>query len=271
MDRVKRKLTFYILTRLAIWVTVFTVALIVFFLVALAFGSSRTWQPGIVFEFLNFMRKNTVWFFIMAWASGFVLIFVGFWFRTLGYLEESERAAKDAEQKKNDMLLYLAHDLKTPLTSTIGYLTLLSDEPGLPLETRRKYLDVAIEKTRRLEELINEFFEITRYNLSTLSLNASEVNIARMVEQIAYEFKPVFIEKKLEYDITAEPGLMLRCDADKMRRVFDNLIKNAADYSESGTTINISAFRTGGYVKVKVKNRVDDLRASNSGGSGLPS
>lgn len=74
--------------------------------------------------------------------------------------------AHEANQRKDDMLMYMAHDLKTPLTSVIGYLTLLNDEPDIPETTRQRYLGVALKKAQRLEELINGFFEITRFNFS---------------------------------------------------------------------------------------------------------
>lgn len=77
---------------------------------------------------------------------------------------ESQKAAREAEQRKNDLLIYLAHDLKTPLTSVLGYLKLLEDEPNISAELISKYTGIARAKAERLEELINEFFEITRFS-----------------------------------------------------------------------------------------------------------
>ena len=89
----------------------------------------------------------------------------------------AQRAAREAEQRKNDLVVYLAHDLKTPLTSVIGYLTLLRDEPQLSPELRARYTGIALDKAERLEELINEFFEITRFNLSHLELEKQPVDL----------------------------------------------------------------------------------------------
>ena len=78
----------------------------------------------------------------------------------------SAEAAKEAEKRKNDLIMYLAHDLKTPLTSVIGYLTLLNDEPDISPELRAKYTGISLKKALRLEELINEFFDITHWRRS---------------------------------------------------------------------------------------------------------
>ncbi len=75
--------------------------------------------------------------------------------------ESNARLAKENEQRKNDLIMYLAHDLKTPLSSVIGYLTLLRDESQISKELREKYLSITLSKAERLEDLINEFFEIT--------------------------------------------------------------------------------------------------------------
>ena len=99
--------------------------------------------------------------------------------------------AREAEQRKNDLVVYLAHDLKTPLTSVIGYLTLLRDEPDLPPAQRARYTGVALDKAERLESLINEFFDITRFSLTSLALEKERVSLTRMLEQTASEFEPV--------------------------------------------------------------------------------
>lgn len=152
---------------------------------------------------------------------------------------------REAEQRKNDLIVYMAHDLKTPLTSVIGYLTLLHDEKELSGELKDKYLDVALRKSERLEELINEFFEITRFNLSHMELEISSVNMTVMLEQLMYEFRPMFAEKGLSYQLELEPMLEVSCDVDKMERVFDNLLKNAVNYSYANTQLTMRALRRG--------------------------
>ena len=148
--------------------------------------------------------------------------------------------AKEAEQRKNDLVVYLAHDLKTPLTSVIGYLTLLKDEPELSPEFPARYTGIALDKAIRLEDLINEFFDITRFNLTTLTLEKERVHLSRMLEQITSEFLPILSEKGLSWRTEIAPNIELLCDPAKMERVFDNLIRNAVNYSYPNTEILLS-------------------------------
>jgi len=154
-------------------------------------------------------------------------------------VRRSRQAAREAEQRKMDLIIYLAHDLKTPLTSVIGYLTMLSDESEIPENLRERYLGIALDKAERLEDLINEFFDITRFNLSEIVLEISQVNVSRMLEQMAYEFRPMFKEKNLTYRLELKENVMLSVDVDKMSRVFDNLLKNAFYYSYADSEIVI--------------------------------
>ena len=105
--------------------------------------------------------------------------------------ESNARLAKENEQRKNDLIMYLAHDLKTPLSSVIGYLTLLRDESQISKELREKYLSITLGKAERLEDLINEFFEITRFNIYDITLQYTKINLTRLLEQLVYEFKPM--------------------------------------------------------------------------------
>lgn len=197
------------------------------------------------------------------------------------------RAAKEAEQRKNDLIVYLAHDLKTPLTSVIGYLSLLRDEPQISPELRARYTGIALDKAERLEELINEFFDITRFSLTALTLELDQVNLSMMTEQIASEFLPVLAEKNLSWDLQLEPGIGILCDRDKLERVFDNLIRNAVSYTYENTEIQLQLSREAEGVLLVVRNhgrtippeklahlferffRLDGARTSATGGAGL--
>lgn len=195
--------------------------------------------------------------------------------------------AREAEKKKNDLIVYLAHDLKTPLTSVIGYLNLIEDEKEISPDLKDKYNSIALDKALRLEDLINEFFDITRFNLSTLILEKSSINLSLMVEQMTYEFLPILKEKNLSIDLNIEKDIYYLCDVDKMERVFDNILKNAINYSYSNSEIKICLFGKEDNIIIKFENngrnipkekldkifdqfyRVDSSRGTESGGSGL--
>jgi two-component system sensor histidine kinase VanS len=197
------------------------------------------------------------------------------------------RAAKDAEQRKNDLIVYLAHDLKTPLTSVIGYLSLLRDEGEISPELREKYLAISLDKAMRLEELINEFFDITRFSLTHLTLEPERVSLTRMLEQVAFEFEPLLAEKSLTWELHLPPELDIVCDPDKLERVFDNLIRNAVSYSYPNSTLSIWAEQSDDLVLLRFQNRgktipaeklgrifeqffrLDSARGSATGGAGL--
>lgn len=120
-------------------------------------------------------------------------------------------------------------------------MNLLRDEKQLSEELREKYLTIALAKSERLEDLINEFLEIARYSLSTITLQHSEINLTRLLEQFVYEFQPVLDQKGLTCRLAVGEDILLNCDADKMQRVFDNLLRNAVNYSYDGTEIAIEA------------------------------
>lgn len=151
---------------------------------------------------------------------------------------DAKNEAEENEKKKNDLIVYLAHDLKTPLTSTIGYLSLLDQEKNISEDLRNHYTEVALDKAYRLEDLINQFFEITRFNVTKMELSLSTINISRLLEQTIFEFQPSLKKKDLNINLKCPSVCSLLCDGDKIARVFDNLIKNAINYSYPNTTID---------------------------------
>ena len=198
-----------------------------------------------------------------------------------------ERAAREAEEKKNDLVVYLAHDLKTPLTSIIGYLTLLEETPDLPVEYKARYTHITLDKAYRLEQLINELFDITRFNLNAVALEHNRINLSLMLQQITEEFYPSFKQKNITVEADIGSKIMLIGDADKLARVFDNLIRNAVSYSYENSALKIFANADGKYAHICVRNtgdqipeeklqiifekffRADNARGTQNGGAGL--
>ena len=203
------------------------------------------------------------------------------------YLEKQKKAALDAEQRKNDLVVYLAHDIKTPLTSVIGYLSLLDEAPDMPSEQKAKYVGITLEKAYRLEQLINEFFEITRFNLQTIVLNKEKINLLFMLQQIADEFYPILTPQEKQVSVNVPDGLTLWGDVDKLARVFNNILKNAITYSYENSVIDISAKQQDKDIVITFTNqgnpipqgkldsifekfyRLDTARSTSTGGAGL--
>lgn len=200
---------------------------------------------------------------------------------------KNERLARENEQKKDELIVYLAHDIKTPLTSMIGYLSLLSEIKDMPQEQRNRYIDIALDKSYRLEDLINELFDVARFNSEKIVLEKEEINLNLMLEQIADDFYPTLKKMNKKINFTSDEKTILYADPDKLSRVFNNLIKNAVNYSKENTDIDISILNKENQATVKITNkgkqipkekldkifekfyRLDSSRTSKTGGSGL--
>lgn len=200
---------------------------------------------------------------------------------------KNERLARENEQKKDELIVYLAHDIKTPLTSMIGYLSLLSEIKDMPQEQRNRYIGIALDKSYRSEYLINELFDVARFNSEKIVLEKEEINLNLMLEQIADDFYPTLKEMNKKINFTSDEKTILYADPDKLSRVFNNLIKNAVNYSKENTDIDISILNKENQATVKITNkgkqipkekldkifekfyRLDSSRTSKTGGSGL--
>ena len=195
--------------------------------------------------------------------------------------------AKEAEQRRQDLVAFLAHDLKTPLTSVLGYLNLLRDDPGLTAEQRAKYTAIALDKANRLGELIGEFFDITRMDFAALGERGELIQLSLLLEQLSDEFYPAFAEKDLTCRCDIAPRLTVRGNADKLARVFDNVLRNAVSYSAPGGEVEIWAAEHEGWAEIAIRNqgleipeqeltnifqkfyRLDQARSTRTGGAGL--
>lgn len=286
-------------------------------------GMFNWYSDNILYMILNFIADHIFFVVSIIFLIGFVGIFVMCVKTTLDYIENiinainevnedndkpvvlnrnleeieiilnemkdnvrmNKRKALENEQRKNDLIVYLAHDLKTPLTSTIGYLSLVNDECDMPDNLRQKYLNIAYDKAMRLSSLIDEFFEITKYNFSDMILTKGKVNLNLMIEQMLFEYKPLMAEKNVSYEYTGE-NVSVSVDSDKMQRAFDNLIKNAINYCYYDSMIVVRlvvsnkiciTFENAGPTIPKEKLdkiferfvRLDDARQTKTGGSGL--
>ncbi len=201
--------------------------------------------------------------------------------------EKNEKLAKENEEKKDELIVYLAHDIKTPLTSMIGYLSILDEIDDMPKKKQKNYISIALDKSYRLEDLINELFDVARFNSEKIVLEKEELNLNLMLEQIIDDFYPTLRELNKSIKLNYNESISINGDPDKLSRVFNNLIKNAISYSkeESEVIINLKKDNNNAIVEVINKGkqiskeklskifekfyRLDSARTSRTGGSGL--
>ncbi|ONI47851.1 hypothetical protein AN644_03635 [Candidatus Epulonipiscium fishelsonii] len=195
---------------------------------------------------------------------------------------------EESEKIKNDLVTNVAHDLRTPLTSIIGYMGLIKNEQYETKEDEKKYLDVAFCKAEKLKLLIEDLFEYTKLTNQKVKLKKERVSMALFVNQLVEEFIPQVEENNLNIvcDVRT-PESFVDVDMNKMARVFENLIENAIKYSLPNETIQIIIQLKDGYIYTSVRNktnnleekdlarlfnrfyRTDSSRNSKTGGSGL--
>ena len=199
---------------------------------------------------------------------------------------ENEKKAIQETQHKVDMIAYLAHDIKTPLASVIGYLCLLDETDNLPEDIRKQYTHMTLEKSYRLEKLINEFFDIAKLNQTYSPLLKEEIHLSYLLEQMKEEFYPLLEKQNQSIDIQLT-DIKIYADANKIARVFNNILKNAMYYGDKDSSIIVDAYNDQTFSHILFKNqgptipqeklnlifeqfyRLDSSRSSSTGGSGL--
>lgn len=198
---------------------------------------------------------------------------------------EEERAAAKA---KNDLITGVSHDLRTPLTSVLGFLEYVEKDRYKNEVELRYYVNIAYEKSLTLKKLIDDLFEYTRVSSSGLPLNIVPVDLGKLLEQLVEEFAPVLEQADMTYRIHTDMGpLIILGDADELVRLYENLFTNAVRYGKEGKILDISVYRKDKRVIATCTNygnpiptadlphlfrrfyRVDKSRSRETGGSGL--
>ncbi|ETT77117.1 histidine kinase [Paenibacillus sp. FSL R7-277] len=169
-------------------------------------------------------------------------------------LQEAVQRGDFAESSKDQLVVNLAHDLRTPLTSVLGYLDLILRDEQLPVETIRHYATIAFTKSQRLEKLIDGLFEITRMNHGTLPVVKTYLDITELLRQLNEEMYPLFEHNGLTSRLNVTPGLMIYGDGDLLVRVLGNLLTNAARYGQEGGYVDINSRPDSGSVAVEIIN-----------------
>lgn len=195
---------------------------------------------------------------------------------------------RESERTKNELVTNVAHDLRTPLTSIIGYLELLSGDTPMTPEMQKKYINIAYIKAKRLEKLIEDLFGFTKLNCGKIAMNVGSVDIVKLLSQLMEEFYPSFVDKNLSYELESNvPAKVIKADGNLLARVFDNLINNAIKYGADGKRVLVTVDAADEVVTVCVINygyvipedelpmifdkfyRVEQSRSTDTGGTGL--
>lgn len=155
-------------------------------------------------------------------------------------LKKSIEEEREAERTKNDLITSVSHDLRTPLTSVLGYLELVDGDKYEDEVKMRQYVSIAHDKARNLKRLIDDLFEFTRVNYGGLALRPEKVNLGRLLEQLAEEFVPILEQAGMEYRLTLpKDKVNVQADPSLLVRVFENLMSNAVRYGSDGHFIDI--------------------------------
>lgn len=193
-----------------------------------------------------------------------------------------------AEQTKDDLITNVAHDLRTPLTSIIGYLDLVKRDDILTPEQKSKYIGIVYDKAKSLENLIEDLFDYTRYEKDKFKIECSDFDLNQFMIQIVDEFYPSLTEKQLVcvQDFYPEE-LKVCCDGELLARAIGNLINNAIKYGADGKQIEVYTKKKDNTAQIQVVNygriipkedldkvfekffRVEGSRSLKTGGTGL--
>lgn len=320
-----KKLTKNIISNVFKTFIIYTICYVLLYYLGIMASKLIIWQPhDFLYKLLTTFRDNLV-MIIIVWFIGAIIIFIIYLFKATSYIDKLVDAsknlansdvkiinlpvelkdveqkmneiketslknynlAKENEQRKNDLIVYLAHDIKTPLTSMIGYLSLLDEIDDMPDNQRKKYVKTALEKSYKLEDLINELFDITRFNSEKIILEKEKLDLTIMLEQIVDDFYPLLKETNKKIEIQKDNNIMINADSDKLARVFNNVIKNAIFYSNSESKIIIRVIEEKTNVKIIIQNegkkipeeklnrifekfyRADSARTTKTGNAGL--
>ena len=179
-------------------------------------------------------------------------------------VEAMKQKEQEAEETKNELITNVAHDLRTPLTSIIGYIDIVNNMPDLSEKQRSEYLKITWEKARKLEKLINELFSFTKISYGGMPMRMEKIDVIKMLEQEADELYPTFKENELECLLeTDADSCMIMADGEQLVRVFDNLLGNAIKYGRYGKMIRIRTLTENTQIQIQIVNYGSVIPAEN--------
>lgn len=175
-------------------------------------------------------------------------------------LKDKIEKERKSEQTKNELITNISHDLRTPLTSILGYISLIIDEEYDNSAEMKNYLNIAYSNIKKLKTLIEDLFTFTMVSNATIELNKSEISLNDIIRQLIFEVSPIYQEKNINiFDIMPKEKLLIKGDGSKLSRVFENLLVNALKYSAPNTNVEISSEENDNYFIIKMSNTCNNL------------
>lgn len=200
------------------------------------------------------------------------------------HIEEQKRS----EKSKDELITNVSHDIRTPLTSIIGYLGLIESQNYQDLDQILKYTHVAYKKSLEMQNLVNSLFEYANVQHATSKLNLTHFDMVQMLEQLSADFELEAKKRDIKINVESDPKtIMMNGDTEKLGRTFNNLITNAFKYGAGATDLYLRAKEKNNEVVVTIANngrsipkeslpnlfdrfyRVEDSRSKKTGGTGL--
>ena len=173
-------------------------------------------------------------------------------------LYETMEAQKAVEKTKDELITNVAHDLRTPLTSILGYLDLLTQGDFLTEEQKQKYLGIVSSKAKQLETLVKDLFDYTRYDRNKVKIKKEILDLNLFVPQLVDEFYPSFMDHQLECRTAFYEGaLNIEGNGELLARAIGNLISNAIKFSHKDTVV---------MVHVKIQDVADENKTGEGNG-----
>ncbi|BAG26444.1 sensor histidine kinase [Limosilactobacillus fermentum] len=204
---------------------------------------------------------------------------------TITQAMQEERAS---EKSKDELITNVSHDLRTPLTSIIGYLGLIEDHQYQSEEDIVKYSHIAYDKAKQMKNLVEDLFEYTKVQQHGAPVNLMTVDLGQLLEQVGASFELEADKKGMAINVSCEPTpLSITADPEKLGRLFSNLVANALKYGHGASYIHLTAKQLGEKVVITVADdgekipaesvkhlferfyRVESSRNKATGGTGL--
>ena len=296
----KNKLTIRLTKNYFYTITLVTVILVGIPLIIGMLASLRIWSGDeFIYPMMHFLNKTLIFWIIGVPLVIWLIVTYVYFRKIMGYLEdmldgtkkiieepenvvmlrpdlsefeheinqireeslENKRTSEELEKKKKDLLLYLAHDLRTPLTSIVGYVALLQNLNFVSSDSKegKKYVRIISEKAYRLENLINDFFEIAKISVGKIKLERQKINLSLMLEQVSSEFLPFLDEKQLIWNLKIEKDVYVSVDVNKFERVLDNIIRNSIAYAQLNSEISLSLRQADSAILLSLSNKSKEL------------